>query len=1010
MRNLIFFKPATFSGWGIKILIFLITALIAGESLALAAPLPVNYDIVYVRAPRAGNLVLTRIPEVFSPIDAEPGTDLMLLHQDGTEEVLVPGGNGAVLDPYVSFDGQWVYYAKIHDQTDLNTERRDGARSGSDIFKINLQTRQIVQLTFQEFTPNTGVANWSSNPVSGAGNENYLGYGIYNLGPCPLPGGKVIFTSSRNAFMPNKLLLFPNTQLFVMDDDGKNVTQVGHHNLGGALHPTILKDGRVMFSSYEAQGLRHVRLWSLLSIYPDGRNTSPLMSSFPGQSNTALHFQTQLSDGSIVVTEYYSQFNNGFGTLLKFPVEIPQGAVRFGSPNSEDNPYIQMGWFPTGDFAYNRYPFMPYGLESLTRFTWPHDEASPFIDGVSSVRAGKVTQPSGASNNDLLLVWTPGPANEKNRPINTPYYDAGLYVITGGGPVNYPNEMLLIKNDPAYNEQQPRAVQTYQEIYGVNEPTEIPWLPNDGTLSAELPEGTPYGLVGTSSLYKRDTKPGNGNPNFDGLDAFNTFSDQTTRNWIRQGADAGKYDNSDIFAVRLVTIDPTSHISYGPNHVGHFSRNYISVGAERMRILGEIALRKFDAQGNLIFDPEGNPDTSFLAKVPADTPFTFQTIDKNGMVLNMSQTWHQVRPGEILTSCGGCHAHSQEPLDFSQTAAAKPEYVIPDLANNTPFIFSDGNGNSFEFPIPAPVIDLEYYRNIKPILERSCVQCHSVNGPAEAGLVLDDVFLVNGVDNTYHRLANDYQGIYGFPPLTYPFGWNQGNQSRYIRSFQSRRSLLMWKLYGQRLDGWTNADHPSASAPGDPSTLPNGGTTVEEIEQADIDYQGTIMPPPGSGVPPLTETEKMIIARWIDLGSPVTMADPYFAQSGFFADELRPTLFLSTPRGRQNSGAMTRIRFSAFDYYSQLDPNFSVTLNFVVPGSGRPAGANLADLFVEVDDHIWEYQFPSSIANVPDGEIVIEVQDLYGNKTKIKRNFSFGGGGGADLDRVHGWRDLNQDP
>ena len=70
-------------------------------------------------------------------------------------------------------------------------------------------------------------------------------------------------------------------------------------------------------------------------------------------------------------------------------------------------------------------------------------------------------------------------------------------------------------------------------------------------------------------------------------------------------------------------------------------------------------------------DPDGNPDTSFLAKIPADVAWTFQTLDKHGMVLNMAQTWHQVRPGEVRNDCGGCHAHSQKPTDFKQTAAAK---------------------------------------------------------------------------------------------------------------------------------------------------------------------------------------------------------------------------------------------------------------------------------------------------------------------------------------------------
>jgi hypothetical protein len=53
------------------------------------------------------------------------------------------------------------------------------------------------------------------------------------------------------------------------------------------------------------------------------------------------------------------------------------------------------------------------------------------------------------------------------------------------------------------------------------------------------------------------------------------------------------------------------------------------------------------------------------------------------MVLNMA-TWHQLRPGEIRNDRGGCHAHSQEPTLFQQTAAARPDYRIFDLTDSTP--------------------------------------------------------------------------------------------------------------------------------------------------------------------------------------------------------------------------------------------------------------------------------------------------------------------------------------
>src|SRR5437763_5929472 len=74
-----------------------------------------DYDIVYVRAPRFGDEKRTKWAEFSDPTRMEPGADLMLLHPDGSEELLVSAKGGSVMDPYVSFDGEWVYYAKFID-------------------------------------------------------------------------------------------------------------------------------------------------------------------------------------------------------------------------------------------------------------------------------------------------------------------------------------------------------------------------------------------------------------------------------------------------------------------------------------------------------------------------------------------------------------------------------------------------------------------------------------------------------------------------------------------------------------------------------------------------------------------------------------------------------------------------------------------------------------------------------------------------------------------------------
>ena len=150
---------------------------------------------------------------------------------------------------------------------------------------------------------------------------------------------------------------------------------------------------------------------------------------------------------------------------------------------------------------------MLFRSQVLTRFTHNHD--SPALrcnpNDSNSPHVGWVTHPCGAPDNHLLTVWSGvmpsdrGRITDDDRPV-----DSGIYLIKDGRPLWEPGEMLLVKDDPKYNEQWPRAVVPYERIYGMKEPKKLTPLANDGKLSPHLPEGTPFGLVGTASLYKRE--------------------------------------------------------------------------------------------------------------------------------------------------------------------------------------------------------------------------------------------------------------------------------------------------------------------------------------------------------------------------------------------------------------------------------------------------------------------------------------------------------------------------
>lgn len=981
-----------------------------------------DYDIVYIRAPRRGDDTAIRWTEVFSPLRAEPGSDLVLLHPDGSEEVLLAAGDDAITDPFVSFDGEWVYYARIHNV--LTAGSQTLTSHSSDIFKIHARSKKIVQLTRQEFTPNTGIVSQTARSP-----------GVYNLGPCPLPGGKLMFTSNRNGFAPTKGYTPTVLQLFVMNDDGSNVELIGHMNINTALHPTILRDGRVMFTTYESQGLRDLRLWGVWTIHPDGTRWSPLVSAFAPGGDTAFHFMTQLSDGGIVVEEYYNLNNQGFGTYYKLDEKSPADIPGFGPADRRDRRNLA---YQGRD--YDRISFTPHGLQWLTTFSTAFDSAARLSDpkNPDSQRVGKVTHPSGAPDNHLLTVWSPGPVNSNNG-LKKPAIDSGIYLIKDGKPIDAPGQMLLIKNDPNYNEQWPRALVPYRRIYGIDEPARRPRLANDGSRSPHLPAGTPFGLVGSSSLYKRESYPngvippsgvtagyGGGKDLFQGLGAL--AYEGIAGNWFVQGADAGRYANSDIHAVRIVMLEPTTD----PRHTPSPARRWWNVANERLRILGEIPVRKLtrDAkESTQPTDPDGNPDTSFLARIPADVAFTFQTLDKDGMVLNMAQTWHQLRPGEIRNDCGGCHAHSQKPTEFLQTAAARRDYDLFDLTRKTPLLTArdrDESGKQWDVGAQTGLRfdegpkNVEYFRDVQPILQRSCVACHTHKANPPAGnLVLDDVApvqaasgiggLVAGppgkVPGTYLRLAMDHAGRFGYRS---PLGnWSHPQASRYVRMFQSRRSLLIWKVFGRRLDGWSNDDFVTEAVPGDANSLHYQGqlvpNTPENRRRVNLAYIGSVMPPPAAvagtyqgsdgqtvKVAPLSAEDRLTLVRWIDLGCPIDLDfDPQHPEArgrGWLADETRPTLTLAEPQDETN-GPMSRILIGMHDAYTGLDlKSFEVIADFAV--DGLAPGTNLAAKFAALEGSRWELKLAQPIALLPRGKLTVSIKDGQGNRSRIERTFS----------------------
>jgi hypothetical protein len=115
-----------------------------------------------------------------------------------------------------------------------------------------------------------------------------------------------------------------------------------------------------------------------------------------------------------------------------------------------------------------------------------------------------------------------------------------------------------------------------------------------------------------------------------------------------------------------------------------------------IRILGDVPVER---------------DGSAHFEVPADTAVYFQLLDENRMELRRMRSFISFQPGEIR-ACAGCHeTRGRSPRSHSAPLAASlpPRALIPPPWGDRP---------------------VSFLRDIQPILDRHCVQCHGGLKPA----------------------------------------------------------------------------------------------------------------------------------------------------------------------------------------------------------------------------------------------------------------------------------------
>lgn len=574
-----------------------------------------DYPVLFLTAPRtSGRFQVQSISEADGPYKHHVGTDLRAFYSDGTEKLLVDGdapGFRAVHDACMTIDGTKVYYAHIRATSPISC----------DLFVLDLETMQSTPLTdaANEFLPPTGYY------------PKTVKKGVWNVAPCETPDG-IVFCSNRNSVM-SPAERYPAHQLFRMDVDGKNVEKIGHLNVAGAAHPVLAPDGTVYWASAEQQGWRHAlgEGWGIWSIHPDGTNWGPIISAITMPRSRSFHVCTVASNGTVFTEAYYGMHT--LGTIYGAPRYSPgpfDPPTHFGDPIASKNPRV---W---DDRASNETSFTPnnsvqFGFQRRGFYSispWASSKDKPNLD-FDGTYLGMIGHPSATPGNGLLLTKT------GTDPANT---DLGIYLMPDvTKPAESPAELVKVVDQPDRHEWYGKAMVPYEAIHGAVPPKLVP------KLAKELPVGSPYGVIGSSSV-----------------------------NWREIVNDAGaalvEFANEDVAALRVLHFNPTQDVRYAKPFENHPSGN------------GFTAFEGFSSAFN---ERTGfyetlvpiEADGSFKAIIPADDPWSVQLLNAKGEALTTAQTWHQVRPGEYRTDCHGCHAHNKpDPTEYTATIAGQPGY------------------------------------------------------------------------------------------------------------------------------------------------------------------------------------------------------------------------------------------------------------------------------------------------------------------------------------------------
>ena len=185
----------------------------------------------------------------------------------GETRDIAPALDGGIFDRYdVSPDGRRVVFG-------YRPCKPDGYR----IWEANLDGTGLRQLTSRPDDEDERIARHSEYPMEAIEKDPRLyGHWTDDMHPCYLPDGRIVFVSSRS----ERTVLCGGhaltcTNLYRMDADGGNLYQLSQGALTEST-PTMLADGRVLYTRWEYVYKGIAAVQSLWAVRPDGTGSEEI--------------------------------------------------------------------------------------------------------------------------------------------------------------------------------------------------------------------------------------------------------------------------------------------------------------------------------------------------------------------------------------------------------------------------------------------------------------------------------------------------------------------------------------------------------------------------------------------------------------------------------------------------------------------------------------------------------------------------------------------------------------